>query len=117
MAKAKKTVRKMELGELMGVMNGEQKVLYLGATDRAEYTDDGKKTGKFDATVVGIASRELGWLDLVCPYVEGLVEKLDDTYEYGERIAVTQIGTAVDASVGIYNDALNIKIIVGEVTA
>lgn len=106
---ANKKLRKINGQDLVAVMEGTRKVLFMGAEDKQEYKD-GKPTGNFGSTVLNVTSKEFGTLGLVFPYRQGLAEKCEEEMEFGELVSVPDLGQVIDVAISIYNDALSLKI-------
>lgn len=75
---------------------------------------NGKATEKFESIVFEVVIKQIGACQVQFPYREGLVEELSGTVLFGTVLDLHEIGTVEDITVSIYNETLNIKIIMTE---
>lgn len=75
---------------------------------------DGQPTGAFTSTYIDVLVKNLGSAKVVFPYRAGLANELAIKLEFGERFALTDIGTVTDIKVSVYDGALSIKFLMEE---
>ena len=65
-------------------------------------------------TYIDVLVKNLGSAKVVFPYRAGLANELAIKLEFGERFALTDIGTVTDIKVSVYDGALSIKFLMEE---
>lgn len=75
---------------------------------------NGKANENFETVIFDVAIEKIGACQVIFPFRDGLVEKLSESVLFGSVLDLNDLGKVEDIMVSIYNEALNIKIMMAE---
>ena len=110
---AKTNPKTLLLFALYEQTKGQADFLTVKIGEAKDYKD-GQPTGAITSTYIDVLVKNLGPAKVVFPYRAGLANELAIKLEFGERFALTDIGTVTDIKVSVYDSALSIKFLMEE---